>query len=275
MEYSLFQRDYLLVYAVVTLADWLQGTHFHALYESHGLTQEQTANLFLSGFVSSAVFGTFVGGVVDRVGRKRGCILYCVLEVLINAIEHSPDFKLLWVGRILGGISTSLLFSAFESWMVTAHKARGYSDELLRRTFSLMSVLNGLLAVGSGLLSHLLSETLGLGHIAPFQAAIALTVLAIALVSRWPENYGDAPAAEEDWLGALRRRILACERRVWLIGGVQALFEGGTCASAPPPPSHSDPPLRRAAVSGNLRLRIRVNGVLEKRGREGGKSVNP
>jgi hypothetical protein len=109
-----------------------------------------------------------------------------------------------------------------------------------------MSVLNGLLAVGSGLLSHLLSETLGLGHIAPFQAAIALTVLAIALVSRWPENYGDAPAAEEDWLGALRRRILACERRVWLIGGVQALFEGGTCASAPPPPSHSDPPLRRA-----------------------------
>ena len=148
MEYSLFQRDYLLVYAVVTLADWLQGTHFHALYESHGLTQEQTANLFLSGFVSSAVFGTFVGGVVDRVGRKRGCILYCVLEVLINAIEHSPDFKLLWVGRILGGISTSLLFSAFESWMVTAHKARGYSDELLRRTFSLMSVLNGLLAVG-------------------------------------------------------------------------------------------------------------------------------
>ena len=69
MEYSLFQRDYLLVYAVVTLADWLQGTHFHALYESHGLTQEQTANLFLSGFVSSAVFGTFVGGVVDRVGK--------------------------------------------------------------------------------------------------------------------------------------------------------------------------------------------------------------
>jgi len=32
------------------------------------------------------------------------------------------------IGRILGGLSTSLLFSAFESWMVSEHKKNGYDE---------------------------------------------------------------------------------------------------------------------------------------------------
>jgi hypothetical protein len=35
------------------------------------------------------------------------------------------------VGRLLGGVATSLLFSAFESWVVAEHNARGFDDKLL------------------------------------------------------------------------------------------------------------------------------------------------
>jgi hypothetical protein len=31
------------------------------------------------------------------------------------------------VGRVLGGIATSLLYSAFESWLVAEHFKRGFS----------------------------------------------------------------------------------------------------------------------------------------------------
>ena len=35
--------------------------------------------------------------------------------------KHFNNFKALLVGRIFCGVSTSLLFSAFESWLVAEH----------------------------------------------------------------------------------------------------------------------------------------------------------
>ena len=40
-----------------------------------------------------------------------------MLEIIINVLEHVNNMPLLLFGRFLGGISTNLLFSAFESWM--------------------------------------------------------------------------------------------------------------------------------------------------------------
>lgn len=52
-----------------------------------------------------------------------------MVQIVINLLENVPNMPLLLVGRVLGGISTSLLFSAFESWMVTEHRARGMCDQ--------------------------------------------------------------------------------------------------------------------------------------------------
>jgi MFS family permease len=193
--FASFQRQYIAVMSIIMLADWLQGPYIYDLYtETHKLTEAQYSSLFLSGFLSSAVFGTPVGVLVDTIGRKRGCMLYCLLEVVINLLEHASSFELLLVGRFLGGISTSLLGCAFESWMVSRHKARGYPAQLLDETFTIVSVANGVLAVIGGIISYVLMQPLGLGPIGPFQAAIVLTMIAGALVSSWEENYGEAEA---------------------------------------------------------------------------------
>ena len=39
-------------------------------------------------------------------------------------------------GRLLGGIATSLLFSAFESWIVAEHFGKGLEEKWLGDTFS-------------------------------------------------------------------------------------------------------------------------------------------
>jgi hypothetical protein len=54
-------------------------------------------------------------------GRKRACITYCISYILSCITKHSPEYKILMIGRVLGGIATSLLFSAFESWLVAEH----------------------------------------------------------------------------------------------------------------------------------------------------------
>lgn len=150
-SFRLFQVQYLTVYLIIMLADWLQGTNMYTLYSSYGV---DVGTLFLTGFLSSAVFGTVLGMYVDTWGRKLGCVIFCLLEILINLMEHVPSMPCLLVGRVLGGLSTSLLFTAFESWMVAEHRKRGYPETLLSSTFSISSWGNGFVAILAGFLAQ-------------------------------------------------------------------------------------------------------------------------
>jgi MFS family permease len=136
-DFMLFRNQYILVYLVIMLADWMQGTHMYTLYLSYNVN---ISALFLTGFLSGAFFAAFLGSAVDKFGRKNSCIVYCVLDIILNTLEHSTNFGILLVGRVLGGISTNLLFSAFESWMTTEHRKRGFPEEWLSRTYSAVSI---------------------------------------------------------------------------------------------------------------------------------------
>ena len=71
---------------------------------------------------------------------------------------------------------------------------RGYNGDWLGGVFSKAVFLgNGLMAILAGLLGHTLVETLGLGPVAPFDAASVVMVIGGAIVLfTWPENYGDS-----------------------------------------------------------------------------------
>ena len=150
-EFRWFQLQYLSVYLIVMLADWLQGPNMYSLYSSYGV---DVGTLFLIGFASSAIFGTFLGIYVDRWGRKLGCLIFCVLEIIINLLENVPSMPVLIVGRILGGMSTSLLFSSFESWMVSQHRKRRFQESLLASTFAISSWGNGAMGFSAVLLGQ-------------------------------------------------------------------------------------------------------------------------
>ncbi len=60
-------------------------------------------------------------------GRRTASLIYVITYSLSCVTKHSPDFRVLMLGRVLGGIATSLLFSAFESWLVAEHFKRGFS----------------------------------------------------------------------------------------------------------------------------------------------------
>ncbi|KAL3673767.1 hypothetical protein V7S43_001462 [Phytophthora oleae] len=184
-----FQHRYLVVYGLVMFADWLQGTHMYSLYQSYDMN---VGALFLTGFLSSVVFGNFVGILVDKYGRRKACLVYCALEIVINILEVVPNMTVLLFGRVLGGISTSLLFSAFESWMVTEHRTRGFNEDLLGKTFALGSEINGVIAVIAGLGAQVAADAFG--DIGPFRAAVVVTAIAAAFIFTWSENYGSSIA---------------------------------------------------------------------------------
>ncbi|GJP51595.1 hypothetical protein CLOM_g10749, partial [Closterium sp. NIES-68] len=209
--------------------DWLQGPYVYALYQHYGYDKGDIGRLFIAGFGSSMVFGTIVGSLADKHGRRRASITYCVVYMLSCATKHSPDYRVLLLGRVLGGIATSLLFSAFESWLVAEHCKRGFDPQWLSVTFSKAIFLgNGLVAILSGLLANALVTSLALGPVAPFDAAALVLALGMAIIlASWPENYGDA----SDSKGLMAQfqaaaTAIASDEKIALLGAIQSLFEG-------------------------------------------------
>lgn len=162
-------------------------------------------------------------------GRKRACLTYCITYILSCITKHSPQYKILMLGRVLGGIATSLLFSAFESWLVAEHNKRGFEQQWLSLTFSKAIFLgNGLVAIVSGLFGNLLVDTMSLGPVAPFDAAACFLSVGMAIIlSSWTENYGD-PSENKDLLTQFKGAALAIasDEKIALLGAIQSLFEG-------------------------------------------------
>ncbi|CAI9287882.1 unnamed protein product [Lactuca saligna] len=126
--------------------------------------------------------------------RRRKKSFNYLLHNLHFELHHQAFTRILMVGHILGGIATSLLFSAFESWLVAEHNKRGFEQQWLSITFSKAIFLgNGLVAILAGLFGNLLVGSLARGPVAPFDAASIFLAIGMAIIiSSWTENYGDS-----------------------------------------------------------------------------------
>ncbi|KAH7424929.1 hypothetical protein KP509_11G032000 [Ceratopteris richardii] len=227
--FSSFKNNYLFVYCLMMAGDWLQGPYVYFLYTKYGFSKGDIGKLFIAGFGSSMIFGTCVGSLADKYGRKRASITYCITYILSCFTKHSPEYKVLMVGRILGGIATSLLFSAFESWLVAEHFKRGFESQWLSITFSKAVFFgNGLVAILAGLLANFLADTLSLGPVSPFDAASCFLAFGMAIIIfTWSENYGD-PSEGRNLLIQFKAAAsaIASDEKIFLLGAIQSLFEG-------------------------------------------------
>lgn len=190
LKFAGFQRSYLIVFLLAMFSDWLQGPYVYELYVSYGFNQSQIAELFVMGFGSSMIVGTFVGGLADKYGRKNMCIMYSVCYIVACCTKLVPEYWTLMLGRFLSGVSTSLLFSVFESWMVCEHHKQGFDASLIGDTFSYATFGNGLIAVVAGLVANYAADYYG--FVAPFVVALLpLGAVALLVSATWPENYGN------------------------------------------------------------------------------------
>ncbi|KAH8970958.1 hypothetical protein BDL97_02G116200 [Sphagnum fallax] len=227
--FNAFKNNYILVFSLMMAGDWLQGPYVYALYSFYGYDKGDIGRLFIAGFGSSMLFGTIVGSFADRYGRKTMSMTYCVVYILSCFTKHSSQYRVLMLGRVLGGIATSLLFSSFESWLVAEHFKRGFDAQWLSLTFSKAIFLgNGLIAIVAGLVANTLVGNLGLGPVSPFDAAAVTLAVGLAIIMyTWPENYGD-PSGNKGLLSQFQQAAaaIASDEKIALLGAIQSLFEG-------------------------------------------------
>jgi len=187
------------------------------------------SRLFLTGFGSTAIAGPFVGRAADKYGRKAGTIAFALFYTLGALSTKSPLLWLLFAGRVMGGIGTSLLFSAPESWLVgEASKTDGGMD-YLGETFGLAYAGDSLVAITAGQLASMAATKRG-GPTGAFELSVVFLALGSLLAAfTWKENVA---SSEVDDDGSVKKmgimdavEVVRKDSRIALVGAVQALFE--------------------------------------------------
>ncbi|KAI9702840.1 MAG: hypothetical protein M1836_008054 [Candelina mexicana] len=231
-EASRFTKLFLIVYLLVMGADWLQGPYVYALYKDEmGYPEKTVAALFTTGFLSGAVSGYYVGSLADKYGRRTACLIFCATYSVACFSTLFRSLPLLFLGRIFGGLSTSLMYSAFESWMVTEFHKRdlGRAGASLSTIFGTMTTMNSIVAIVAGVLSEWLVEFTGTKR-APFMASAGCLAIAFWVISTyWSENYGDSAdtgdkKSETSPTNALM--TVLHDKRIMTIGLASCFFEG-------------------------------------------------
>lgn len=238
---KMLQCRFLLVFWLYKMADWLQGPYFYEVYASKvingvAVSSAGVARLFLTGFGSTAIFGAIVGGLVDTLGRKRGSLMFALMYSLSALSTRCGSLGPLFAGRVAGGIGTSLLFSAPEAWLVSEHQRSKLGEGFLGQTFGMAYLGDAIVAIIAGQLAGIAATRAG--PTAPFELSVVFLVAGAAVIAAlWKENYGGMQSALSDnqtpngsgsTAGIVKDafKAMLVDRRIMLVGAVQALFEG-------------------------------------------------
>lgn len=232
IHYKNLQKCYLLAYFFATFADWLQGPYIYKLYSDYGYSNDTIAYLYITGFASGCIFGTVVGQLADRYGRKILCTSYTVFYTLCCLTKTSSNFSILICGKILGGISTSILFTTFEAWYLNEHlNFYKLPVEWLNVTFSKATFYNGISAIVAGLTGQILAEYLNFGPVSPFLLAVPVLFISFIIIqSTWKEHndmktriYKDSSSVKQFF--SPLKLLLDDEKILLNLGLIQCTFE--------------------------------------------------
>jgi len=156
------------------------------------------------------------------------------------------------LGRLLGGVATSLLFSVFEAWLIRSHTDAKISKQGLSNSFSTAAYGNSIIAIVAGLLANKAASYTTMkpissssiyvgGFLNPFDIAlVALVVCGMLASTLWDENYGrdssssstesnsDDGRGVPNWYDGLKNAFIATTRSrdIFLCGIISSLFEG-------------------------------------------------
>ncbi|CAK5262093.1 unnamed protein product [Mycena citricolor] len=236
-------KQYLIVYSIVMGADWLQGPYIYSLYhEQYAYTESTVALLFVVGFVSAALAAPLVGSWADQHGRKRMCLIFCAVYTTACICTQTSFLPALFLGRVVAGFATSILFSAFEAWLISAASAQGLHSSDLSTLMGRATLVNGIVATGAGVASN---QLVAFTHsfASPFILSGGLLVVAwLVIRATWTENYGNSPVSSggekpsssagmtTDRFQIARLgtalRIVRDDTRLLVLGTVQTCFEG-------------------------------------------------
>ncbi|KAI2472697.1 MFS general substrate transporter [Annulohypoxylon bovei var. microspora] len=241
VEARKFRRTFLRVYLVVMGSEWLQGPYLYSLFrDEKGLDERTVATLYVATYISAAVSALWTGYMADKFGRRTSCLIFCGIHSLASISVKFNDIRILVAGRILSGIGLNLLWTVFESWMITEYNSRKLDQRSfpLSSMFSIMTKYNCITAIIAGVVGHCIVLASG-SKTDPFIVGVVLDVCGVLLMLwTWNENKGnnngDSSLCDEEGLRSDTADDKPPQRatgglkdmRIWVLSFASCCFEG-------------------------------------------------
>lgn len=169
-------------YTLCIAIDWLTGPYLYETYKSNGFSDDEIASMFIVGNLSALILGTLISTLSMWINEKNMCVLYIILSMVsILLILYDPtDLKTQLIGRVVGGINTSLLYTSFESYVASSAGVVVEKTERssMHETFAEMVICNAVVAIGAGGVVSLSPDT-----VLPFNIAVMIGCIAFLYVT--------------------------------------------------------------------------------------------
>jgi hypothetical protein len=158
---NIFWR-YIIVFQLSKAADWCLGPFVYEFFEGyHGLSTDSIAKMIAISFMSNLFFGPFlIGYLNDKSDKKFPCVLYGILLGSSSLIRQIKNPFALIVSQLLFGISTSILYSSFESWFIAeinnSISNQDVKDDILSVAFEKSMIGDSFSGVGVSFISGII-----------------------------------------------------------------------------------------------------------------------
>lgn len=214
----------------------MQGPFFYEAFIQLGYSSADINKLFVLGLLSSLTFGSCAGYIADKFSSVVFVLVYSITSCLSCLTIHS---KFTWIhiaGRILGGLSTSLLHSVFDSWLCEERNLRGCNKSQLVESFTRRSFINSLMAILSGIAAQATYQLLPLveldqywlmwGFTTPFDiASISLTLSGLVVLLVFPVSRRAREPRAEGEISLGKATYIFKDRTLLLVCLTESLFE--------------------------------------------------
>jgi MFS family permease len=188
-------RSWLRPAAAVAAIGWgaNQFAPLIVLYQRHGVSAAATTamfGLYAVGLIPALLIG---GGWSDRAGRRIVLVVALALSLIATVVlvAGSAWHWLLFVGRLVAGISSGLAFGTGAAWIKELSRLEAHPHTGPRRATIAMTIGFG----GGPLVAGLLAQHVSQPELWPYVPQIALGLLALLAIIRSGDDSLDADEA--------------------------------------------------------------------------------
>ncbi|KAG4169266.1 hypothetical protein ERO13_A12G074700v2 [Gossypium hirsutum] len=179
----------------------------------------------LIGFGAALFVGSLLGLVSDLIGRKKTCLVFFILHLIVGILKMVAPSPSFWVANLCLSLATSIFSFSFETWAVVEHdkvdSKLGHRQDILNETFWLMTFFESASLIGSQVIGNwMVGGNLEKGIGSPSIAATLLAILGITCMSRHYDGTTKIMTFK-DYRMSFSVYILG-DRRIWLLACAQA-----------------------------------------------------
>lgn len=199
-----FRRAFLVLFSLASVVEGIHSVFGEDEFVRCGLGREQTTARLASTTAAALFPGAISGVISDKIGPRRACILYWVLQLAVGVVKSFSALRCSWINNFILAFASSVFYFCFETWLVLEHEKQDQKQDVLFDTFWLMTFFEWVSLVGSQEITNVLVSDDDSRFLLPYAFAATLSVVGILYIRNASSTCQHASA-----IGSYQKSFLA------------------------------------------------------------------